>query len=119
MEILKGAAAATLYGTEASNGVIQIFTKRGIAGPPKWDLTVGQDFSNYPTNRIDDNWGVPTRQGQVDSLKKLWARQRHRALHALQRAAAKPVLRDGICPDGKRSVTGGTKNSTTWYRGTT
>jgi TonB-dependent SusC/RagA subfamily outer membrane receptor len=26
MEILKGAAAATLYGTEASNGVIQIFT---------------------------------------------------------------------------------------------
>ena len=31
VEILKGAAAATLYGTEASNGVIQIFTKRGLS----------------------------------------------------------------------------------------
>ena len=29
IEVLKGAAAATLYGSEASNGVIQIFTKRG------------------------------------------------------------------------------------------
>ena len=36
IEILKGAAAATLYGTEASNGVIQIFTKRGCAGAPRW-----------------------------------------------------------------------------------
>ncbi|MHB1224576.1 MAG: TonB-dependent receptor domain-containing protein, partial [Gemmatimonadaceae bacterium] len=32
MEIIKGPAAATLYGTEASNGVIQITTKRGAAG---------------------------------------------------------------------------------------
>jgi TonB-dependent SusC/RagA subfamily outer membrane receptor len=29
VEVLKGAAAATLYGSEATNGVIQIFTKRG------------------------------------------------------------------------------------------
>src|SRR5690606_12120798 len=43
IEILKGAAAATLYGTEASNGVIQIFTKRGSAGPPRF--TVQTDFS--------------------------------------------------------------------------
>ncbi|MDQ6926121.1 MAG: TonB-dependent receptor plug domain-containing protein [Candidatus Eremiobacteraeota bacterium] len=35
IEILKGAAAATLYGTEASNGVIQIFTKRGNSGVPR------------------------------------------------------------------------------------
>jgi TonB-dependent starch-binding outer membrane protein SusC len=32
IEVVKGAAATTLYGTEASNGVIQIFTKRGVAG---------------------------------------------------------------------------------------
>lgn len=31
IEILRGPAAATLYGTEAANGVIQIFTKRGQA----------------------------------------------------------------------------------------
>jgi TonB-dependent SusC/RagA subfamily outer membrane receptor len=32
IEIIKGPAAATLYGTEASNGVVQIITKKGAAG---------------------------------------------------------------------------------------
>ena len=32
IEIVKGPAAATLYGTEASNGVINILTKRGARG---------------------------------------------------------------------------------------
>ena len=53
VEILKGAAAATLYGTEASNGVIQIFTKRGQSGAPRF--TAQGDWSGIavPTNRID------------------------------------------------------------------
>jgi TonB-dependent starch-binding outer membrane protein SusC len=34
IEILKGAAAAALYGSRANNGVIQIFTKRGQQGRP-------------------------------------------------------------------------------------
>ena len=34
IEIAKGPAAATLYGTEASNGVINILTKRGSRGQP-------------------------------------------------------------------------------------
>jgi TonB-linked SusC/RagA family outer membrane protein len=38
VEIVKGAAATTLYGTEASGGVIQIFTKRGRAGTPTWNF---------------------------------------------------------------------------------
>ncbi|MGW8266328.1 MAG: TonB-dependent receptor plug domain-containing protein, partial [Longimicrobiales bacterium] len=37
IEVIKGPAAATLYGTEASNGVIQIITKRGAAGPARWN----------------------------------------------------------------------------------
>lgn len=40
VEIVKGAAATTLYGTEASGGVIQIFTKRGTAGAPQWSTTL-------------------------------------------------------------------------------
>jgi TonB-linked SusC/RagA family outer membrane protein len=32
VEILKGAAAAALFGSRANNGVVQIFTKRGRAG---------------------------------------------------------------------------------------
>src|SRR5207249_8201207 len=38
IEILKGPSAATIYGTEASNDVIQIFTKRGRAGRPTIQL---------------------------------------------------------------------------------
>lgn len=34
IEIIKGPAAATLYGTEASNGVVNIITKRGRLGAP-------------------------------------------------------------------------------------
>ncbi|MCC5943209.1 MAG: TonB-dependent receptor [Balneolaceae bacterium] len=36
MEIIRGASAATLYGSEASAGVIQIFTKRGTEGAPQF-----------------------------------------------------------------------------------
>lgn len=43
IEIIKGAAAATLYGTEASAGVIQIFTRKGSRGVrPRWNLEVDQ-----------------------------------------------------------------------------
>ncbi|RLD28579.1 MAG: SusC/RagA family TonB-linked outer membrane protein, partial [Bacteroidetes bacterium] len=35
IEVLKGAAAAAIYGSRASNGVVQIFTKRGTTGKPK------------------------------------------------------------------------------------
>ena len=38
VEVIKGASATTLYGTEASGGVIQIFTKRGVSGAPIWNL---------------------------------------------------------------------------------
>ena len=38
VEVLKGPSAATIYGTEASNGVIQIITKRGRAGRPTIDV---------------------------------------------------------------------------------
>jgi TonB-linked SusC/RagA family outer membrane protein len=53
VEIVKGAAATTLYGTEAAGGVIQIFTKHGKAGRPTWtaDLTGGVND--------DVHWGDP------------------------------------------------------------
>jgi outer membrane receptor for ferrienterochelin and colicin len=45
VEVIKGAAASTLFGTEAAAGVIQIFTKHGVAGAPRWAFEVGQGFS--------------------------------------------------------------------------
>jgi len=54
VEILKGAAAATLYGSEASNGVIQIFTKRGRSNsPPQFTLNLASGF-----NRLRENMGT-------------------------------------------------------------
>lgn len=53
IEIVKGPSAATLYGTDAANGVIVITTKRGTAGAPRWTMHVegGQvkDLNEYPS----------------------------------------------------------------------
>ena len=48
IEIIKGPAATTLYGTEAAGGVIQIFTKRGSAGAPIWSLNIDQGLRVMP-----------------------------------------------------------------------
>jgi TonB-dependent starch-binding outer membrane protein SusC len=39
IEIVKGAAAAALYGSRANNGVVQIFTKKGQSGTPRFVLS--------------------------------------------------------------------------------
>ena len=54
IEIVKGPAAAALYGTAAANGVIQITTKRGRAGSTKWNVHTEagsvNEVTSYPTN---------------------------------------------------------------------
>ena len=45
IEIIKGAAATTLYGTEAAAGVIQVFTKSGHSGKPQWTMQADQGFA--------------------------------------------------------------------------
>ena len=44
IEVVKGAAATTLFGTDAAAGVIQIFTKRGSQGAPKWTAQINSGF---------------------------------------------------------------------------
>src|SRR3954470_14686877 len=54
IEIVKGPSAATLYGTDAANGVIVITTKKGRAGAARWNGWAEggllQDNSDYPLN---------------------------------------------------------------------
>ena len=45
VEVLKGAAASAIYGSQATNGVIVITTKKGQMGQPKFNLT--QRFGTY------------------------------------------------------------------------
>jgi len=74
IEVIKGSAASTLYGTDATAGVIQIFTKRGSAGErAQWNFNsqtslvqpafVGPGEDIDPTglhlNRCDINGPLP------------------------------------------------------------
>ncbi len=70
IEIVKGAAAATLYGTEAANGVIQIITKKGAQGKPAWDVTVRGGTNSFANqdSRLWTNYGPDPVTGQVVSL---------------------------------------------------
>jgi TonB-linked SusC/RagA family outer membrane protein len=56
VEVVKGPAAATLYGTEASNGVIQIITKKGKAGRPRLEFSVssGANWLPNPEGTFND-----------------------------------------------------------------
>lgn len=45
IEVVRGPAAATLYGTEAAAGVIQIFTRRGTAGRTVWHSQASGEVS--------------------------------------------------------------------------
>jgi TonB-dependent SusC/RagA subfamily outer membrane receptor len=59
IEVIRGAAAAALYGSRANNGVVQIFTKHGSIGKPRFTLNARyatselreqQPFNLYPYN---------------------------------------------------------------------
>jgi TonB-linked SusC/RagA family outer membrane protein len=54
IEVVKGPAAAALYGTAGANGVLLITTKRGRAGPAEWSFYTEtgslKDITDYPTN---------------------------------------------------------------------
>jgi TonB-linked SusC/RagA family outer membrane protein len=53
IEVVKGPSAATLYGTDAANGVIVINTRKGRAGRAQWNVFaergIVDDRNEYPT----------------------------------------------------------------------
>ena len=73
LEVIKGPAAATLYGTEAANGVINIKTKRGGIGAARWNFTLrqGSQWFQDPAGHTPTNWGVNPSTGQIESLNIL------------------------------------------------
>lgn len=63
IEIINGAAAAAIYGSLASNGVVQIFTKKGSVGKPKLNFSTSfstsqirkrLEFNDHP-----ERFGIP------------------------------------------------------------
>lgn len=59
IEIVKGPSAATLYGTDAANGVVVITTKRGRTGPPSWTAYAEAGIVEPAESFLDNyySWG--------------------------------------------------------------
>ena len=62
VEIIHGAAAGTLYGSDAASGIIQIITRRGRQGPPEFTASIrqGVNFLPNPAGRLGTQWTCPT-----------------------------------------------------------
>ncbi len=70
IEIIKGPAAATLYGTEAANGVIQIITKAGSVGAAQWNFTTRQGAAWFadPAGHTPTNYSINPATGQMEGF---------------------------------------------------
>lgn len=69
VEVVKGAAGASLYGTRAANGVITITTKRGGGGDDGVRFNVRSEYGVSDLNSID--YGLPqNHQLQLDETGK-------------------------------------------------
>ena len=54
IEVIKGAAAAAIYGSRANNGVVQIFTKKGVEGKPQFNFST-QVRSSSRRKKLEPN----------------------------------------------------------------
>ena len=126
IEVIKGPAAAALYGTAASNGVIQITTKHGRAGQTRWDVfTEGgqlRDVNDYPLNLR--SYGH-TSSGALVTNCSLFRRTSGLSSNCVQVdsvATNDPLKAAGIESDGNRrqlgaSVAGGSDNAAYFVSG--
>jgi TonB-linked SusC/RagA family outer membrane protein len=108
IEIIKGAAGAAIYGSRASNGVVQIFTKRGKSGKPV--VSVSTQFrSNSLRKKLAYN-DYPFRftNTTVTDLTQVPADR-----YDLQ----KEIFRDAYGTESNVSVSGGSDNTTYYMSG--
>jgi TonB-dependent starch-binding outer membrane protein SusC len=90
IEVIKGAAATTLYGTEAAAGVIQIFTRQGAEGAAVWTAQVDQGvafmrpFGPDPADRPPSEPAETLAGGTSDFLFiNPWLRNAHQQNYSL------------------------------------
>lgn len=108
IEVIKGPAASTLYGTEASNGVIQIITKRGKSGKPRFDFTTrqGTNWMQNPEGRAGYLYGRNTTTGAIENVNLY----RHEA-----EFGNGPIFTNGSNAGYSASLSGGTDDAR-YYR---
>jgi TonB-dependent starch-binding outer membrane protein SusC len=122
-EVVKGPAAAALYGTAAANGVIQITTKRGRAGKTRWD-TFGElgrleDVNVYPPNYRSYGHSA---SGALRTNCSLFSRTAGSCVAVDSTISNIPIEASGILQPGNRrligmSTTGGSDVATYFMSG--
>jgi TonB-dependent SusC/RagA subfamily outer membrane receptor len=107
LEILRGPAAAALYGTEASAGVIQIITKKGRNGAPQWSGMArgGRNYLPDPASLFPVNYGLVN--GKLDSI----------AIVRREDAAGRPIFQNGHQNEFQLGVSGGSERATYFASG--
>ncbi len=100
IEIIKGPAAATLYGTEASAGVINIVTRRGATGAPQFDLVIrqGATWLMDPSRKVGESFRRDPATGELLSFN-IWDEEK---------AAGRPFFGTGHNQAYNLSLRGGT-----------
>ncbi|MDQ3681717.1 MAG: SusC/RagA family TonB-linked outer membrane protein, partial [Bacteroidota bacterium] len=84
--VINGAAASAIYGSRASNGVVQIFTKRGKSGKPMVSFTTSVQHNSL-RNRIEMN-DIPLRFGIPGDARLSLANDRLTTIANLRPAAS-------------------------------
>ena len=127
IEIVRGAAATALYGTDAVNGVIQIITKRGAQGAPRWDFSSKQGkaffpdvIGNFPTNYasctsalVQSSSGNPLCTGKpVGTIVS-------QNIAQFRADSGKPLFRDGRINENTLAVSGGSQSVQYYLSGQT
>ncbi len=100
IEVLKGPAAATLYGTEAARGVINILTKRGAAGATKYTFTMKQGNQWFQ----DSDKRIPVNYWYNPADSTVWSVH----LPTTEAARGTPLFKNGPSSTYSASVSGGT-----------
>lgn len=118
IEILKGPAASALYGTAAANGVIQVRTKRGQSGAPRWNAWV-------QAGSIDQVWDIPDNYAAIIGGEKVpfallggdVGRDDIEGLASFNPLAHSGVFRTGLRQSYGLSVSGGSNVATYFVSG--
>jgi len=106
VEILKGAAAATLYGTQANAGIIQIFTKQGQFGKPRFTLEIEQAAINYP-DAYKPNAGFARTDAQLANMRMVFNDPNIQLYQVVEKPFVKNLFTTGYGQTYSLGVSGG------------
>ena len=109
IEVLKGPAASTLYGTAAARGVINIITKKGAAGGTKYSFTVQSGNNQF----LDQQSRIPTNYCNSFTDASCVMHPGDTTLYSVnvyqtEKARGTPLFRNGALNTYDANVSGGT-----------